>query len=288
MTTEPTIICPAGHRPRTIHDRIIVSAGIGEAYLPGLASTRAHCAVHSPEAWQLMYTYYPEGCPPHQVSQYAFKIFALRRAVEAGFRYVLWMDSTFQPIASMEPLWDAIAKDGWYVAPQEDARLGEWCSDAALPCGRDEAMRIPLVYSGLVGLDMVDPTGSAIWLFWQAKFEACLFNGPHRNIPGMQGPFLPWGDKFAGHVSHDPRVKGHRHDEAALSAILWSMNLKPDAKGFTTYHSPDGFIDHHVPLNYLMAVQGSRKPACKECGLTPICHTGHAQLHPFEGVDANL
>ena len=58
----------------------------------------------------------------------------------------------------------------------------------------------------------------------------------------------PFGQKTKGHVSDDPRVAGHRHDEAALSAILYDMDLMPEDRGFLTLESPNGFIGHKVKL----------------------------------------
>lgn len=195
---------------------------------------------------------YPDGCPPQQEQMYAFKIFALAEAIKAGFRYVLWIDSAFQPIRSIAPLWAAIEQDGWYVPPQLAERLSRWCSDAALALfgiDRSTAAEIPLVYSGLVGLDMESKTGRAIWDGWEALYRAGSFNGPHRNLPGQ--PTEPWGQKWAGHCSDDPGVQGHRHDESALSYVLWKNGLTPVAKNFLTIESPDGFIGHHVPIGSL-------------------------------------
>ena len=255
--TEPVFVDPSGSYERTENDRIIVSAGIGEHYLAGLASTRAHCAVHAPEAWQLMYTYYPEGCPPHEKRQYAFKIFALRRAIAAGFRYVVWMDSTFQPIGSMQPLWDCLTEHGWYVPPQQGLMLDRFVSDEALSIydiTRAEAAAIPLVYSGLVAFDMRVGPGRYLWRLWEDLYERGAFNGAHLNKP--DAAFERWGEKFSGHVSDDVHVEGHRHDEAALSYALSAWRLEPPNLGFLTYEDPRGFLGHHVPLNYRAAVGG--------------------------------
>ncbi len=242
------IISPSG-RSRTADDRIIVSAGIGQHYAAGRESTRAHCAEHSPEAWQLIYDELPEGCPPQREQQYAFKIYALERAISEGFRYILWMDSVFQPIGSLEPLWGVIERDGWYVPPQLGEKLGRWCSDAALGIfgiDRATAYEIPLVYSGLVGIDAQGDHGKLLWQFWGELYRAGAFNGPHVNLPGV--PMRPWGNKWEGHVSDDPAVQGHRHDESALSYVLYGLGLMPRNLGFLTLESESGFIGHHVPL----------------------------------------
>ena len=174
----------------------------------------------------------------------------MRRVFESGFRTALWMDAAFQPIASISPLWAEIKGQGWYIQMQGDAVLGNWCSDRALEIfgiDRDEAMQIPLCFSGIVGIDKQTWVGSQIWSQWESLYERGAFDGPHLNAPHWPQPG-PWGYKIAGDCSHDPRCCGHRHDEAALSFILYSMGLKPRDEPFLTLGSPEGFIGHKVEL----------------------------------------
>lgn len=242
---KPEFVHPLGW-VRTTDDRIIVSAGIGGTYRKADESTRWHCTRHCPDAWQLFYDDYPDGCPKQEERQYAFKIYALREAIAAGFRHILWLDSAFQPIASIEPLWREIREAGWYVPPQYAFMLGEWCSDEALAVlriDRETAWTIPLVFSGLVGFDLQHPLGAALWRGWEDTYERGAFDGNHFAHEKQER----WGQKFAGPVSDDPRVRGHRHDESALSWVLWSLGLTPVSKGFLTLESPEGFIGHLVP-----------------------------------------
>ncbi len=245
MSYSPEFVTTNGQH-RTLDDRCIVSCGIGPDYQEPLHSTRLHCEINAPEAWRLFYRDYPDGCPLHSEMQYAFKIYALRRAIDAGFRYVVWMDSSFQPIRSMAPMWERLKEHGWYAPRQGDSKLGEWCSDSfvlATQTSRDYLMKLPLVYSGLVGFDMKAEWGQGIWEEWKRLYEQGWFNGHHLNKPGKDRE--PWGVKWSGHVSHDKRVQGHRHDEAALSWILWQRGLIPPDPDF---FAPGGFIGQHVKL----------------------------------------
>ncbi len=233
---------------RNIGDRIIVSCGTEPHYFEQLHSTREHCTKYVPEAWQLFYYGYPDGCPPQHARQYAFKIYALERAFAAGFAELVWLDAAFQPIASVEPLWREMTLHGWYVHVQGDAVLGNWCGDYALSVfgiTRDVAMTIPLCYSGLVGLNVRHATGNRIYQRWCELFRQGTFDGPHLNQPGT---WEPWGNKFAGPCSSDPRCTGHRHDEAALSYILWEMGLTPRHEPFIEINGQPGFIGHHRKL----------------------------------------
>lgn len=248
MIEQPDFISPASTSVRTARDRIIVSCGIGAHYRARLRSTVNHCAVHCPDTWRLFYDDYPIGCPPHHEQQYAFKIYALQRAIAAGFRYVLWMDTSFQPIASIEPLWKIIEEQGWFVARQGDARIGTWISDNALGYfggGRDSLMETPLCYSGLVGLDLKNQTGFDIWNRWTASYAIGAWNGPHFNT--KQRAMHLNGLKYHGLCSDDPRCEGHRHDEASLSMILYLLGLTPMTTGLLTLESERGIIGHCVP-----------------------------------------
>lgn len=261
MSTQPEFEMTSG-RSRTDHDMCIVSCGIGPHYQEPLHSTRLHCEVNVPEAWRLFYRELPLGCPPHGEQMYAFKIWAMHRAIIAGFRYVLWMDTAFQPIASIEPLWETIKQEGWYCPPQGSHRLGEYASDFLLyemDIPREEAFTVQLVYSGLVGLDMRSEAGAEIWRRWVKSQALGCWNGAHYHETGAS--LRPLGQKTKGHVSDDPRVSGHRHDEAALSAILHDMDLVPEDRHFLTLESPEGFIGHQVKL----VVPGER---CYSCGRT--------------------
>lgn len=254
---QPVWIPPrdGNERPRN-ESRVIVGAGIGRHYRERLRSTVNHCEVYCSDAWKLWFETLPEGCPPHKESQYAFKIFAIQRCIEAGFRYILWMDSSFAPVASIEPLWKLIEDFGWFVPQQGDAKLGTWTSDQALGLygmARDQAMSIPLVYSGLVGLDIKSDYGSLIWPKWKALHQAGAFNGPHYNaLPPLTewlkgGSWEPMGAKWKGRCSDDPRCEGHRHDESALAFVLDQLGLTPSVSGLLTLEDSKGIIGHMVP-----------------------------------------
>jgi hypothetical protein len=250
---------PQARTNSSSRERIIVSCGIGQPYIDDFSITTQNCDRFCPEAWKLYYSDYPEGCPSQSEQQYAFKVYALDQAIQAGFRYILWIDSSLAPVAPITPLWERVAADGWYAAPQfngittndpwrhwaseKEATLAEWCSDKALSIfgiARSQTKRIPIVLTGLVGLDMLNPLAARIWITHKALYEAGVFNGPHANHPNR--PIKTVGRKFAGHVSNDPGVLGHRHDETSLSFILHVLGLKAIKRGFLTLESRDGFI----------------------------------------------
>ena len=240
-----------------------MSCGIGSAYCDDFATTVRNSNLYCSDVWRLFYSDYPDGCPPQSERQYAFKIYAIDAAIKAGFRYILWIDSSLAPIARIDPLWDAIIREGWYVPPQFNgitsgqawrhwesstlATLAEWCSDSALSIfgiTRSEAKKIPLVMTGLLGLDMENPLGLRIWQSHRALYDAGVFDGPHNNLPGVA--MRRSGRKLSGHVSYDKSVCGHRHDETSISFVLHSLGLHPVKREFLTLESESGFIGQYV------------------------------------------
>ena len=218
MNDQPDWIIPA--EPSS---RVIISAGIGSYhYRKMLRSTENHCAVHCADTTRMFFDVLPTGAWPHIEDPYGFKIHALKRAVDTGYQNVLWMDATCQPVESIEPLWEHLKEFGFYVVKQEDAMLGNWVSDHALGIfgiDRDQAMEIPLVYTGLVGLNMQTPQGVDIWSEWLHLYKKGAFVGPHFNEPGYG-------------------------DESAMSFVLWKLGLKPvdNPRGLAHYG-----IERHVP-----------------------------------------
>jgi hypothetical protein len=247
--SQPDFVHDAPYPARTSDDKIIVSAGIDGHYAEGLRSLRNHAKVYAPDHWRLLYEELPAGCPPQAIANYAFKIFALDRAIAAGFRFVLWLDAAFAPVGSLDRLWAYVERNGWYIPPQADSVLGEWSSDSALDLlgmTRDKAMTIPLVFSGVVALDMQSVAAQQIYDRWKWTQVIGSWNGPHKNEPGV-APHA-WGQKTAGHCSDSPTVYGHRHDESALSWVLHSLNHTPVFTGFISQEDPAGcIIAHHVP-----------------------------------------
>lgn len=257
MTEHPGWIPPRiGSQERGPRDRIIVNCAVCLEYRRRQRSTINHVNVHCPDAWKLWYDELPDGCPTHLQWMYGFKLAALAEAIDtAGFRYPMWMDTSFQPIASIERVWGHIETHGWYIPRQYCSVLGTWASDIALNkygITRDTAMEIPLVFSGIVGLDMRTDIGLAIWREWKEYRDS--FNGPHYNEPGLH-EWRKSGYKWYGHCSDDPRCEGHRHDEAALSFVLWKLGLTPDSAGFLTIDNPAGVIGHRVPDYDIVAMR---------------------------------
>lgn len=216
-------------------DRVIVSTVAGVHYDALQPATLRSYYRWSPETAMLF------SSIPGAVWEYRWKIDAIERARRYGYRYVLWSDVSFKAVRPIEQLWRRIQGHGFFVSKQGDSFLWNWVSDEALGrygVDRDTTRAIPLVLSGLVGFDFSNMIAIEMFERWKALADS--FAGPHFNIPG-QTP-VQRGNKYDGHVSFDEGVQGHRHDESALSFVLWKMGIVPDVSTLLQVDGVTGYV----------------------------------------------
>lgn len=205
----------------------IASIGIGGWYPAGIG--RLLQAFREVDPGRTVMTWVntlPPGAPASVVvnsydyTAYCAKPFALKATRDAGADIGLLLDAAFWPIRAIDPLADHIHHNGYYFCENGFA-MGEWCSDIALETlglKRDEALAIPEISSYAVGLNFHDETANRALDEWcKLAADGRTFPGPHTQTGG--------NGRNQGHVSSDPRVKGHRHDQTALSAIAWKLGM---------------------------------------------------------------
>jgi hypothetical protein len=146
--------------------------------------------------------------PSHDQSNYGFKIAAMDKCIEMGYRYIIWLDSSCFAIANVEPLFEFLEQDG-ILMQDSGHKLGTWTNDRTLDyfgITRDEAMEMPMFgNAGLLGIDYGSKIGYEFYKrYSQSQYDG-MFNGEWTN------------DAFT--ESKDIRCKGHRHDNSCGSAI---------------------------------------------------------------------
>jgi hypothetical protein len=162
---------------------------------------------------------WPTGSPSHAAHNYAFKVYAVAAALKEGFDRVMWLDSGCELIADIKPLWDHIDARGHGILSAWDT-LGEWVSDEALArygVSRDEAMALKLGGGCYVGVATDSEVGMKFYNEWMhLASKTNMFAGYHsEGSSAMRSLVL---DGSGGQrVSADPRVKGHRSDEACFA-----------------------------------------------------------------------
>ena len=169
------------------------------------------------------------GCPPHSKIPYAFKPYALREVARRGYELVLWCDASVWAIKPIQPLFDIIEKQGhmfWY-----NGWCDTWTSDACMKAFgicREQLKITPHLQGICMGWDMRRPKCQVFLERWLAKADDGV------SFPGA------WTNNNH-EVSHDPGVKGHRHDQAVASILAWQLDMNTlisQDHGFEYYRNP--------------------------------------------------
>jgi len=207
----------------------------------------------------------PQGCPPHEEVPYAANAYALVQAAEEGYETLLWADACILPIQPLEPLWERIERDGYWISnqagPERDKGWSnyEWTADSAypdlFPCdagrllGREATpaeqqiaipmvqpdgsgaslnmarqinRTIPHVVATTFGVSLAHPTGKEILReYSRLASETKAFCGPWTNTAYAANFDTP--PKAYAHACGPSGVRGHRHDQTALSVIAWRL-----------------------------------------------------------------
>lgn len=151
------------------------------------------------------------GAPLHHENPYAFKVYALEHAINAGYKNILWLDSSAYAVSNVQPIFDIIEKQGYFFHPDGNY-LGNWSNDKLLEyynISRDEAMSIPLVKGGMWGIS--PESQSLIFAGLKDAMVNGLFKGAWHN-----------NDKTE---SQDERCRGHRHEMSVLSILVYQSGL---------------------------------------------------------------
>lgn len=184
--------------------------------------------VKNSSGWKCWTDGWPPGSPPHRETHYAFKYWAVKWAKEQGHRFVLWLDAGCQTLASTEPLWERVEKDGVVLLFGGDV-LGEWISDQALEwfgVSRDAAMGMKLTGGCVVGLDFESPKAQAFFDEWGRLAATRLFVSAHsKYAPEKMRSLLVSDHNEDLVVADDPRVKGHRSDEACFALMAQKLGI---------------------------------------------------------------
>jgi hypothetical protein len=179
--------------------------------------------------------------PTHQDKPYAFKSFALLEAAR-HFDLLIWADSCIIPVRSMEPLWERIERDGYWMSENGFSNY-EWTADSAYQdlfrywqneqrstsAIREDMYRInrtiPHVVATAFGLNARHPKGKAFLdEYFRLASETKAFCGPwlNANHPDNEKRQL---DSFCARCG-PPDVRGHRHDQTAASVIAWRLGFE--------------------------------------------------------------
>ena len=177
---------------------------------------------------------WPPGSISHRVHNYAFKWFAVNEAIRQGYRYVMWLDAGCCAVAPIDPLWKHVEENGSAILLGADI-LGTWISDKVLEyfkVDREKSMGMRLAGGCLVGLDMENRTSRRFFDWWGELAKTTnFFAGSNNRAAKIDGVMrsVQTSDADGSINSLDPRVKGHRSDEACFSLMMDKLGME----GFT-------------------------------------------------------
>lgn len=128
-------------------------------------------------------TFQNEGqlnCPTHKDNPYAFKIYAIDKARELGYKNILYLDASVWAVKSVDPVFEVIENEG-YIMQEAGHFAGNWSNDNCLNwfgISREEAKGM-LMYgnAGFLGLNFDNPIAYAFFERWKASMEAGCFKG---------------------------------------------------------------------------------------------------------------
>lgn len=155
------------------------------------------------------------GSPPHGRVPYAFKAHAIQEARRRGYELILWADASVHVIAPLAPLWAQVECDGYWIG-RNGWINGEWTCDAAyrdLGVTREENWQIQHVVATAFALDLRHEIARQCADEYFRLAQTRAFCGPWTNDRGQASP-------------GNPSVRGHRHDQTALSVIAWRLGMR--------------------------------------------------------------
>lgn len=173
------------------------------------------------------------GCPSHKETPYAFKAHALNWARSRGYTSALWCDSAVWAQNNVQPVFDKIEKDGYFVL-RNGWSTGNWSSDTQLNAfgyTREDAYQIPHALACVFGINFRHRTGATV--FEEYFSNQHLFKGSWKNENN--------------HLGEDPRIMGTRHDQTVLSLIIHKHGLEfTNPQGWIHYVDKDTTLDSNA------------------------------------------
>lgn len=188
-------------------------------YKKGVERMKESIRQHSPMTGIVSYHDYEHiGSPPHKGEgsvPYAFKAYAMRKAMREVGGVLLWLDSCIYATQPLAPVFDHIKRHGYIFFNNIGYSIGDYTSDACLEkqgMSREKSFNAPMIMACAYGIDVANKIGLEFMLrYIHAAVDGVSYQGDWFN------------DK--GQVSSNPNCKGHRHDQSVASIIIQQMGL---------------------------------------------------------------
>lgn len=156
------------------------------------------------------------GCPLHSNTPYAFKMYAIKAALDKGYSKVLWLDSSMYLIRDLSMIWDELESFGYCLQSAGTANLKDWINDDALKTfgvPRWAVDGVTMYAGAMMGFDMMNDKAKMLFELMKTNIE-CFKGGwkDHRHdqsigslIAFMKGmKFCPWNRFIQFDVDKEP------------------------------------------------------------------------------------
>lgn len=163
--------------------------------------------------------------PLHNDIPYGFKPYVLKKAIQQGYKYILWLDSSIICIRNPKKIFSIIKKEGTFVWSPYTEKMGFWCADIALQSfnlDREKSFQINELCAAIFGFSTEHEIGMQLFNDW---YNYSIDNITFKGIPKE----LDYKKSYTNEdflVSKNNKVKGHRHDQTALSYLANKYDIK--------------------------------------------------------------
>lgn len=139
------------------------------------------------------------GSPSHKEVPYAFKPYAIQKAINLGYETILWLDSPIHAIKDLSPVFEYIEQHGFMFFDNIGHTLGMWTNDKCLEyfnIPREQAMKIQMIMACAIGINIQNILAVNFFNLYRHLID--LYPGPHSN---------------------------HRHDQSVASCLIYRQGL---------------------------------------------------------------
>lgn len=207
------------------HKPCIISVGVNGWYKVGVERLERSLIFNGYPGEMLLWKGdYPPNSPSHNDNPYAFKIAAFKEAFRLGFKNVMWLDSSFWAIKNPINIFDIISEKGNFGF-RSGYNCAQTCTDKLLEdvgITRDQAWDIPETATGVVGINIDNPEGKAVFEYWEDFCERGLFINS-RNYELSD--------------STDPRFLFGRQDQSAYALSLYKAGVQFNYVDYVAYYN---------------------------------------------------
>lgn len=172
------------------------------------------------------------GAEKHETNPYNFKIHAFRKAIDAGYENILWLDSSCFAIKNVQLIFDYIEQYG-FIFQDAGHFVADWTNDYTLNyfgITREQTTEWRMIgNAGLLGLNIFNDKALEFLNKWEAAMNAGCFKGAWDN---------------------------HRHDMSSSSIIIQQMGLFCLAKSGEEILQYAGLFDETANDTIIIKAQG--------------------------------